>query len=107
MFDVTVETPVPLAEATKLVPPARSGKRTHLSTLLRWILHGVKGPGGAVVRLEAMRLGSRWFTSREAVQRFSEKLTPQICERSQPPRSPTARNKASQRAARALEQIGI
>ncbi len=38
MFDTTVENPIPLAEATKLVPPARQGKRTHLSTLLRWIL---------------------------------------------------------------------
>jgi len=76
MFDTTLETPIPLAEAAKLIPPAGQGKRTHLSTLLRWILRGARNPAGQVVRLAAVRLGNRWMTSREALQRFAEALTP-------------------------------
>jgi hypothetical protein len=56
MFDVTSEQTISLAAAAKLVPPARTGKRTHLSTILRWILVGAKAPDGTRVRLEAVRL---------------------------------------------------
>ena len=66
MLDLTKEPVLPLAAATKLVPPARNGKKTHLSTLLRWILKGCRGPDGALVKLEAGRIGNRWMTSREA-----------------------------------------
>ncbi len=44
--------------------------------VLRWILHSARNPAGEIVRLEAVRLGSRWMTSREALQRFAEQLTP-------------------------------
>jgi hypothetical protein len=78
MLDLTAESPIPLADAAKLVPPARSGKRTHLSTLLRWVLTGAKAPDGQLVKLEAVRLGGRWMTSRGALQRFAERLTPRL-----------------------------
>jgi hypothetical protein len=39
--------------------------RPHTSTLFRWMKRGVRG-----VRLEAVRVGGGWFTSREAVRRF-------------------------------------
>jgi hypothetical protein len=108
MFDTTTEKPIPLAEACKLVPPARRGKRTHLSTLLRWILHGARNPAGEIVRLEAIRLGSRCMTSREALQRFAEALTPRRDSPAPPaPRTPTARRRASEEAARQLDSIGI
>ena len=76
MIDLKAEETVSLAEATKLVKPARNGKRTYLSTILRWITDGAKAPSGETVRLEALRLGCRWVTSREAIQRFAERLTP-------------------------------
>jgi hypothetical protein len=109
MIDLTTETPIPLVAATALIPPGRNGKRTHLSTLLRWILNGAKGPSGDVVRLKAVRLGGRWMTSREALQRFAERLTPRVADvASDPtPRTPAARQRSSERAARELEQIGI
>jgi hypothetical protein len=78
MLDLTAEQPISLEAAARLIPPARNGKRCHLSTLLRWITDGAKAPGGARVRLEAVRLGGRWVTSRGAIQRFAEKLTPRF-----------------------------
>jgi hypothetical protein len=56
------------------VPPRRTGKQTHLSTLLRWIQRGARSRGGAVVKLEATRLGNRWVASIEALQRFADRL---------------------------------
>jgi hypothetical protein len=108
MIDLSKEQPFSLAAATAFVPPARNGKRTHLSTLLRWILTGCKAPSGEVVRLEAVRLGGRWMTSREAIQRFAEKLTPRMGDAHAPaPRTSKQRQRDSERAAVVLEKLGI
>jgi len=108
MLDTTTEKPIPLAEACKLIPPARQGKRTHLSTLLRWIMRGARSSAGEIVRLEAIRFGGRWMTSKEALQRFAERLTPRTDSPApSAPRTPTARQRASDRAAKQLESLGI
>jgi hypothetical protein len=108
MLDLSAEASITLAEACRLIPPSRRGKRTHLSTLLRWILSGAKAPGGQTVRLEALRLGGRWVTSREAIQRFAERLTPRIDEAlTLSSRTATQRQRANDRAARELEKRGI
>jgi hypothetical protein len=65
------ETACPLRKAAKFFPLGRNDRPTHVSTLLRWILHGTKDG----VRLEAIRVGGRWVTSREACERFSARLT--------------------------------
>ncbi len=78
MIDLLAEKPISLATAAAMVPPARGGKRTHISTILRWIVDGVKGPTDEVIRLEGARLGSRWVTSSEALQRFTNRLTLQF-----------------------------
>jgi hypothetical protein len=60
------------------------------------------------VRLEAIRLGSRWFTSREALQRFAQSLTPHLGEDNRAaPRSPASRRHASERAAAELDKLGM
>lgn len=109
MLDLTREEPIPLAIATRFVPPGRNGKRTHISTLLRWILSGVKVPGGHIVKLDALRLGGRWVTSREAIQRFAEALTPRpdAPVPSQTSRTAAQRRRDSDRAGRELDNIGI
>jgi hypothetical protein len=108
MLDTTVEKPIPLSAATALVPAARNGKRTHLSTLLRWILTGARAPSGELVRLEAVRLGGRWMTSREALQRFAERLTPQLPAPSQPmPSTAGQRRRAADAAERELDRLGL
>ena len=66
------ETTLTLTEAAKALPCLRGGKRVHLATLHRWVQRGVAG-----VRLEALRLGRTVVTSREALQRFAERLSAQ------------------------------
>jgi hypothetical protein len=108
MLDLSVEQPIPLAAAAKLIPPARRGKRCHLSTLVRWITAGCRAPSGERVRLEAVRLGSRWVTSMGAIQRFSERLTPRLDAPAAPaPRTPARRARAAERAGAELESLGI
>jgi len=78
MLDLQTETPISLSDAAKLLPAGRGGKGPYISTLLRWIVDGSKGPDGEVVRLEALRAGKRWITSKEALHRFMKRLTPQF-----------------------------
>jgi hypothetical protein len=109
MLDLTRERGLSLAEAAKLIPPSRGGKKTHLSTILRWILHGAKGPQGSLVHLEAVRLGGRWLTTREAIHRFTERLTPSLdpATTSGTPQTPGQRQRAAEQAAHELDQLGI
>jgi hypothetical protein len=69
MSDLLKETLLPLHDVAGLVPPGR-GRRTHVSTVHRWVQRGVGG-----VRLEAIRVGGRWLSSREALGRFVAALT--------------------------------
>jgi hypothetical protein len=108
VIDFTVEEAITLAAAARLVPPARSGKRCHLSTILRWIVKGAKAPDGSTIRLEGARVGGRWLTSLVALRRFSQHLTPQLEGKVQPAsRGPGQRRRASERAAAELEQLGV
>jgi hypothetical protein len=112
VIDIQTETLIPLTEACRLVPPGRGGRQTHLSTILRWILKGSKGPGGHLIRLEAMRVGGRWMTSAAALQRFAEALTPHLAADDgraavPSPRTPGQRQRASDRAGAELEKLGI
>jgi len=56
------------SEAAKVLP-AVNGKRPHCSTLWRWARRGVQG-----VRLETRRIGGRFVTSAEALERFTKTL---------------------------------
>jgi hypothetical protein len=76
MIDLAAETVLSLTEAAKLLPPARLGQPVTPSCLMRWVQVGARGADGRTVRLEALKLGGRWLTSREALQRFAERLTP-------------------------------
>ncbi len=102
------ETILTLADAAKLLPRGRAGRPVHLSCILRWIIDGAKSPDGSRVRLGGVRLGSRWVTSREALQRFAEALTPRLDDTAPvKPRTPNQRERASAQAAKQLEAIGI
>jgi hypothetical protein len=43
--------------------------------MTRWIINGVAVPGGGRLRLEAVRCGFTWLTSKEALARFLERQT--------------------------------
>ena len=55
-----------------MLPAAKAGRLlgVNVATIIRWIERGSDG-----VILEAAKVGSRWMTSREALERFSEKLS--------------------------------
>jgi hypothetical protein len=90
MINLRSETVIGLREATKFYPSFRQGKATHISTPLRHITKGTKLSSGEIVHLEGARLGGRWITSVEAVQRFVERLTRTALGGTPPPELPTA-----------------
>jgi hypothetical protein len=67
-----------LDESTLTIGEAAPIARTSFCSLWRWILRGVPGPDGRRVRLEAVRCGGKWLASREALQRFTEAITPRF-----------------------------
>jgi hypothetical protein len=108
MIDLSTESPLSLNQAARLLPPGRRNRPVSFSCVLRWVLEGAKAPSGELVKLEALRVGGRWLTSREALQRFAEALTPQASGMpSSPARTPRQRRRAAERAEKALEKLGI
>jgi hypothetical protein len=101
------ETLLGLGQAARRVPSGRANRPVNPSTIFRCIHDGVKRWDGSVVRLEAVRLGGRWLTSLEALQRFAEAQTPALADPAPTPRTPTARQRASERAAAELAKVGI
>lgn len=47
---------------------------TAVSTVLRHVLNGIRTPAG-IVKLEAHRIGGRWVTTVDAVERFRDACT--------------------------------
>jgi hypothetical protein len=108
MIDLSTESTISLNHVPPLLPPGRRGARVSFSCLLRWVIDGVKSPSGEVVRLEAARLGNRWITSREALQRFADRLTPKTGDSPPVPApTPNQRERAAQKAAAELAAMGI
>jgi hypothetical protein len=104
VIDLTSESTLSLIQAARLLPPGRRGRPATLSCILRWVLKGAPGPNGERVKLEALRLGSRWVTSREALQRFAEALTPSLdAPTALAPRTPTARRRAAEQSGKRLD----
>jgi len=90
----------PLADAVEKA----TGNRPHLSTVLRWCLHGAQG-----IVLESAMLGGRRLTSVESVGRFLEART-----RASTPshgianlRTTTQRERDARAAERALSREGV
>jgi hypothetical protein len=106
--NVLSENVLNLTQACALLPAGRGTARTHPATLTRWILKGVRGPAGKRVRLEATRIGGRWITSREALERFARALTPNFeCSPAFRPGTAAQQKRAAERAGVMLQKIGI
>ena len=106
-IDLKNETVLSLSQAARMLPPGRRGRPVTLSCVIRWVLDGVKTHSGRV-RLEAIRMGGRWITSVEAMQRFAAQQTPDL-KAGDPPilRPLVSRHRAAQRAGEQLDKIGI
>ncbi len=108
-IDLASETIIPLGEVPSRLPPGRSGKPLTFSAVWRWALKGVKTPQG-VVKLETVKVGGRLLTSEQALQRFAERQSGWLGDSAPAralPRTPGKRQRASERAAEKLEEIGI
>lgn len=95
-----------LADAAKLLPGYRGNASLDPSCVLRWVLTGSKSARGKVVKLEAIRMGNRWLTSREALARFSAALSAVPGETPTPPPTPAAQGRAGKQAAKKLVELG-
>jgi hypothetical protein len=82
MIEIRSETMLPLRAAAATFP---GGKR-HVSTVHRYRLDGVAG-----VRLEALKVGGRWYTSAEAIERFVAALNVTSRDELAMPKTPAAR----------------
>lgn len=101
------ETLLSFAAAARQLP-SRSGGRAHPSSIWRWTQVGARTPGGGRVRLERVKIGSVWFTSREALARFLAALAG-TDDNAIPvaPASPTQIRLRNKREIEQLERIGI
>jgi hypothetical protein len=90
-------------EAPGYLGLSRNGRPVHYSCLIRAVKKGVNG-----VRLEAVRVGRRWVTSVEALQRWAERQTPASGD-SLPskPRSTASRRREAERADSELRDRGV
>jgi hypothetical protein len=107
LSEITAGLGLSLTQAARRLPSARRGRPVHSSCVWRWINNGVRLTSGEVVRLEAARLAGRWLTSEPALERFLAAQTPAIGDPLASPRTPTQSRKASERAAKELEALGI
>jgi hypothetical protein len=96
-----------LTRAARRIPRSRQDRPVSLSCLLRWVLVGVKGPGGTRIKLEAARLAGKWVTTPGAIRRFVEAQTPDQDSTVPASRTPCRRRRASERAGRRLEEMGV
>jgi Protein of unknown function (DUF1580) len=112
MIDTTAETILTLAHAADELPRRRRGRKTNISTLYRWSQVGCRG-----IRLETIQIGGTRCTSREALQRFFERLSqaqgasPAAGGESSPAPAPARRSvirrqRDSERAAARLQSLG-
>jgi hypothetical protein len=98
-----------LSASGRMFPGHRGGKSVDPSTVFRWVTKGTRTPGGHLVKLEAVRVGVRWLTSRGAIARFVAALTAAADPTpttSAPTRTPTARQRATEKAVAALKKMG-
>lgn len=103
MIDPNSENLISLADAGRLLPARRRGKKPHISCVYRWTTTGCKG-----IVLESLQCGGTRVTSREALARFLEALTLASPTGAQMAvRSPTKRRRAAERAIEALEREGV
>lgn len=69
MIGLSSEAVLSLADAAALLPRKR-GRKIHVATVYRWTTTGCRG-----VVLESIQIGGARCTSREALQRFVDRLT--------------------------------
>jgi len=101
MIDTTTEQLLTLQQAADRIPISRGGAPCHPATIWRWIKSR---------KLEGTRIGNRWLTSVEAIQRHAERETLAALGVEPAPEVPVrtkGRQRAIQHAEHEAELIGI
>jgi hypothetical protein len=103
------EPKVLIATLAREIPSHRTGRCLGPQAIWRWVCKGLRLADGRVVKLEAVRLAGRWYSSHGALQRFitAQQDDAQPAELPAPARSATKRQKASEKAAELLETAGL
>ena len=106
--DLLTETPVTLSAVARTIPGARGATRISPTTVWRWCVKGTNTPDGRLVKLEYYRVGARVMTTAEAVRRYitALTLTPTDAPTQPAARTPSERQRASEKAAKELERMG-
>lgn len=92
-----------LAETLLNTGEAATLLNTTRRSVLRWMTTGVRVAGGRLVRLDGLRVGTLWMTSREACRRFVAATTNPTAG---PPDQPPAR-RTSPVAKKVLSKWGV
>ena len=105
----TLTAPVRLtiSQVCSRVPGARGARRLAPSTVTRWILAGCPARDGTRVKLRATRAGSRWLVAPADLDQFFEQLAGDVASSPPPVRTPTERNRDSERAVANLAARGV
>jgi hypothetical protein len=106
VIDTINESVISFSQAADELPRRRRGRKAHISTLYRWATVGCRG-----VVLESIQIGATRCTSREALQRFFERLSAPVGSGAVPgpaamARTLVRRQRASAEAGRKLAEIG-
>jgi hypothetical protein len=111
MIDLANESVLTLNEIARLLPPSRRNRPVSFNCVLRWARRGLKSSStGEVVKLEVIKVGGRLLSSREALQRFGERLSPPSADMPSSPTDPRTRRqreRAIERAERELDRLGV
>ena len=87
MIDIATETLITLKDAAARIPPSRAGRPTHAATIWRLI---------RARKLEGVRVGGRWVTSLEALQRYADRETLAALGDEPAPAPPMTRRRAAE-----------
>jgi hypothetical protein len=107
-IDAFAESVISFSEASRLLPKRRGGRKVHVSCLYRWSQAGLRSESGMTVRLETVQIGGTRCTSKEALQRFFDRLQdrrlPEVS-----PEIPTMRTRSKQMrdTERKLRMMGL
>jgi hypothetical protein len=104
MIDVTNEQLLPIRDVSRQLPARPNGKRLHVSVIYRWTMRGIRG-----IVLESVRIGGTRYTSREALQRFADRLSNPSTDRTPTlPSGTLTRQRQIARAQRAVaKELGL
>ncbi len=97
------------AAAAKLMPPSRKARPVSPQTIIRWITVGVTTKDGRQVRLEGRRIGTTYFTTAAALNRFIARQCSDVdASNSRDENAPQKkRQRATEQAGKELEKLGV